>query len=158
MKKVLKDLILFLTAYCIYIALEVTFRGYSYILMGIVAGISFLLIDSLNNNLSWDMPVTLQMALGCIFITILEIISGEFALRVLDVRMWDYSNMWGNAFDALFCPLFSFLWYLLSGVAIILGDAINYYVLHDDPRPYYRIWSWSGKKYYLLERICYDRK
>lgn len=153
LKHLSKFLMLFLTGYCVYIAIEVSFRGYSYVLMGIVGGICMLLINPINNNISWDMPLVLQMFVSAIIISILEIIAGKFALHILGVRMWDYSNMWGNAFESLFCPLFACAWFLLSGAAIVLCDMIDYYILHGI-RPYYRIWSWKGKRHYLPERKC----
>ena len=38
--KAKKYLLFFLLGYCIYIAIEVTYRGYSFRLMGIAAGVS----------------------------------------------------------------------------------------------------------------------
>ena len=154
LKNLSKFLLLFLTGYCVYIAIEVSFRGYSYVLMGLVGGICVLLINPINDHISWDMPLVLQMSVSAIIISVLEVIAGKFALHILDVRMWDYSNMWGNAFEALFCPLFAVAWFFLSGVAIVLCDAINYYVLHEEIRPYYRLWNWNGKKHFLPERMC----
>lgn len=93
------------------------------------------------------------MIIGGVIITIIEVVSGLFALNVLHIRMWDYSNMWGSCFDGLVCPLFSLFWVLLSGVGIILADAINFYVLHEEPRPYYR--CINGKVFFMMpRRIC----
>lgn len=94
--------------------------------------------DKINNKISWDMPLAFQMLLGGMLVTALEVLSGEFALYVLNTRMWDYSGQWMAMCDNLICPLFSLCWVMLSGVAIILADAINYYVLHDDQQPYYK--------------------
>lgn len=154
LKRLINKLVLFMTGYCVYIALEVSFRGYSYILMGIVGGICLLLIDPINDFISWDMPLILQMGVSALIISIAEVLFGKFALHIMGIRMWDYSNMWGNAFESLFCPLFSVAWFLLSGVALVFCDTINYYALHQKIRPYYRICSWKGKKHYLLERKC----
>lgn len=137
-KYLFKNFILFITGLCIYTTIEVWFRGYSYRLMGLVGGILMCLLDKLNDRISWDIPLLIQMSLGGIIITILELLSGEFALHILGTRMWDYSGQWMAMCDNLICPLFSFIWIWLSGVAIILSDTINYYVLHDKQQPYYR--------------------
>lgn len=135
--QLLKYLIIFVTGYCMYIATEVSFRGYSYILMGIVGGIAFVTISTINDKISWDIPLIVQMLIGGVIITLFELVAGLFSRHVLNIEMWDYSNQWGN-FLGLICPLFSVVWVLLSFVPIILSDAICYYALHENPRPYYK--------------------
>ena len=139
MKKIIyKNLILFVVGFCLYITIETLFRGYSYLWSGIMGGLAVVILDKINNYISWDIPLIIQMLIGGIVITVIEAITGLIALKVFGVRMWDYSNLWGSALYGLVCPLFSFFWVLLSGVGILLADAINYYVLHEEPRPYYR--------------------
>ena len=152
-KHILKNLILFLVGLCIYTTIEVWFRGYSYRLMGLVGGCIMCVLDKINDRLSWDLPLICQMILGGAFVTVLELLSGEFALYVLGVRMWDYSGQWMSMCDNLICPLFSLIWIALSGVAIVLSDAINYYLLHDEQRPYYN--RFKGSLLYVMpERQC----
>lgn len=150
-KNIFKNILLFIIGFCLYITIEVLFRSYSYPLMGVVGGISLIIVDKINDRISWDMPLILQCIIGGLIITILELLSGEFALHILNVRMWDYSGMWLSSFDNLLCPLFSFFWCLLACVGIILADCFNYYVMHDEQRPYYRIFN---KIYYLPIREC----
>lgn len=136
-RQLLKNLVIFVTGYCMYIATEVSFRGYSFILMGIVGGLSFVVISSLNNKISWDMPLLVQMLIGGGIITAFEFGAGLFSRYVLQIEMWDYSNLPGNILG-LVCPQFTLLWVILSFVPIVLCDAICYYALHDNPQPYYR--------------------
>lgn len=136
-----------------YIAIEVSFRGYSYVLMGIVAGIIFLLVDPINDKISWDITLPIQMIIATFIILLLELLSGEFSLHVLGIRMWDYRNLPYNLFEGLICPQFAVIWYFLSGIAIVLCDCINYYLMHDHVDPYYRFTK-NGKKHYLPKRIC----
>lgn len=154
MKKVFfSKLLLFVVGMCVYTTIEVLFRGYSYRLMSLVGGISLLILDAINDRVSWTIPLVIQMVIGGIAITILELISGEFGLHVLGIRMWDYSNQWMPLCDNFICPLFSFFWVLLSGVGIILADAINYYVLHSEMRPIYL--KLNGDGWFMLpERLC----
>ena len=37
------------------------------------------------------------------------------SLKVMHLRLWDYTNCWGNI-QGLICPLFSFFWALLGAV------------------------------------------
>lgn len=152
-KQILKNIILFLTGLCIYTTIEIWFRGVSFRLMGIVGGIIMVLEDKINDHISWDIPLIIQMFIGGALVTALELVSGEFALYILGIRMWDYSGQWMSMCNNLICPLFSFVWGLLSGVAIMLADAINYYLLHDNQRPYYRKLN-GNILYQMPERIC----
>ncbi|MDO4487826.1 MAG: putative ABC transporter permease [Eubacteriales bacterium] len=47
--------------------------------------------------------------------TLIEYLSGIFSLKYLKVRLWDYSDCWGNI-QGIICPLYSFFWALLGGV------------------------------------------
>lgn len=45
----------------------------------------------------------------------IEYIAGLFCLRVAKVRLWDYSNNWGNV-QGIICPTFSLIWAALGAV------------------------------------------
>ncbi|MBQ7875081.1 MAG: putative ABC transporter permease [Oscillospiraceae bacterium] len=47
--------------------------------------------------------------------TAVEYIAGIFCLKFLKVRLWDYSENFGNV-QGIICPLFSFFWAVLSAV------------------------------------------
>lgn len=122
-----------------YITIEVLFRGYSYPLMGICGGIAVLLLDKINDRISWDVDIILQGLCGSVLVTSFELIIGELALHTTLVpQMWDYSNTPLN-FDGVICFPFSLAWFFLSIVAILVADAINYYVFEELPTPYYKL-------------------
>ena len=64
--------------------------------------------------------------------------------------MWDYSNMLLN-YDGVICIPFSLLWILVSILGIFVADAYNYYLFHEEPRPYYYM---LGKKITMPKRYC----
>ena len=136
----LKKIIMFSTGFCVYITVEVCFRGYSYITMGVCGGLLFLLIDSINNKISWDLDILLQGVLGSCAITLCELIVGEVCLLLGKSPMWNYTNMPLN-FDGVICVPFSLLWIGLSIVAVFIADAINYYVFKEKPVPYYKLFG-----------------
>ena len=121
-KHILKYLILFLVGYCVYIAIEVTFRNYSFPLMGIVGAISFILIDRINEVMPWDTDLIIQSVIGSLIVTMFELIVGEGLKFFNQPPMWDYSSLPLN-FDGVICLPFSLLWVLLSAIAIFLADA-----------------------------------
>lgn len=60
----------------------------------------------------------LGMALS---MTLIEYIAGLISVKVFKVRLWNYSDCWGNI-QGLICPLFSFLWAVLG--------ALYYFLVH----------------------------
>ena len=108
--------------------------------MGVCGGLLFLLIDSINNKISWDLDILLQGVLGSCAITLCELIVGEVCLLLGKSPMWNYTNMPLN-FDGVICVPFSLLWIGLSIVAVFIADAINYYVFKEKPVPYYKLFG-----------------
>lgn len=53
--------------------------------------------------------------------TVIEYIAGWISLHCFRVRLWDYSNNWGNI-SGLICPLYSFFWWVLG--------AVYYFLIH----------------------------
>ena len=51
----------------------------------------------------------------------LEYLAGIVCLDVFKVRLWDYSDMWGNI-RGIICPLFSLIWAVLG--------AVYYFLIH----------------------------
>ena len=89
-----KNIVLFLVGYCVYIAIEVTYRGYSHIGMGICGGLAIILIDKINDYISWDTDILIQGSIGSLIITSFELVIGEIALHTdIFPVMWDYSNL-----------------------------------------------------------------
>lgn len=141
--KILKNIILFIVGFCAYITIEVLWRGYSYALMGVCGGLAIVILDKINNKISWNTDILLQGLSGSLLITLFELVIGEIALRTsLLPIMWDYSNVPFN-YDGVICLPFSIVWLFISIAAIMLADAINYYVFHEYPKPYYKLF---GKK------------
>ena len=139
-KRLLKFLIMFFVGYFCYMGIEVMFRGYTYILMGITGGIAFILIDKINDIFSFEMDILLQSVIGSAIVTFLELIIGR-TLQMLNLPpMWDYSDLPLN-YNGVICLPFSCLWVILVFFVIILADAINYYLFHEDPIPYYKLFG-----------------
>ncbi len=53
--------------------------------------------------------------------TVIEYIAGFISLKYYHVRLWDYTDQWGNI-QGIICPLFSVLWAILG--------AIYYFFIH----------------------------
>lgn len=138
MKIIIKNIILFAVGYCVYIAIEVTYKGFSYPLMGLCGGLALMIMDKINDYISWDIDIIIQGSIGSIIITFFELIIGEISLHTdfLPI-MWDYSNVLLN-FDGVICLPFSLIWIGLSIIGILVTDTINYYIINIQPCPYYK--------------------
>ena len=53
--------------------------------------------------------------------TLIEYIAGLIFVKGMNVKLWDYSQMWGNI-QGIICPLFSFFWAVLA--------AVYYFLIH----------------------------
>ena len=58
-----------------------------------------------------------------ICMTLIEYIAGILALKIIKVRLWDYTNEWGNI-QGIICPKFSMFWAALG--------AIYYFFIHPN--------------------------
>ena len=152
MNSIIKYLILFYVGFTTYISIETLFRGYSFLLMGIVGAICFLMFDKINEYIPWKMDLLLQGIIGSLITTGFELIIG-LSIKILNLKpMWDYSMEWMN-YKGVICPLFSFLWIWLAIIGIIVADCINYYLLWNGDRPVYKLLNFIKIKF--PKRICY---
>ena len=77
-----------------------------------------------NINLGSEIADTVVLLLAmALAMTVIEYIAGIISFKYFHVRLWDYSNEWGNI-QGIICPKFSLFWGLL-GVAY-------YYLVHPN--------------------------
>lgn len=67
----------------------------------------------------WN-KVVLFIAMA-VAMTVIEYIAGVIFILGMHIKLWDYSDQWGNI-KGIICPLFSFFWALLS--------AAYYFLIH----------------------------
>lgn len=132
-----KNLFMYYIGFVTYIAIEVIYRGHSHWSMGIVGGLSFILIGALNSKCSYNFDLLLQMLLSTAIITALELISGLVLNRWLGLNIWDYSSLKYNFLGQISLH-FSLIWFPLSMAAIFLDDWLRYY-LFEESKPHYKL-------------------
>lgn len=79
---------------------------------------------NLVENPFWNKVVLFFVMAICM--TVVEYISGIMTLRITKVRLWDYTNEWGNI-QGIICPKFSLIWAVLGAVYYFL---IHPYILN----------------------------
>lgn len=136
--KILKNIVLFFAGFCVYLAIEIMYRNETYFYSGLMGGMALVVIDKLNDRISWDMDLLLQGVIGSCVVTFMELVIGLSMLRFQSMPvMWDYSNIPLN-YCGIICLPFSLAWIFLSFVGVFFADAINYYVFEEMPVPYYK--------------------
>lgn len=152
-KHLLKDILIFSACGGTYYGLEILFRGYSNWTMFLCAGIIGLLASLLNNFFTFDMLLQWQLGISAVIATAIEGITGIMLCYFNNGvnPVWDYSQLWGTFFCGQCNILFCIIWAILSFVAILIGDSIEYYVFNEGERPYYCInshgvWFWLPRK------------
>lgn len=137
MRQIIKYGFLGLIGGLIYVTLEILWRGYSHWTMGVLGGICFICLGLINEILSWETPLVLQMLIGGTIITVLEFITGCIVNLWLGWNIWDYSQYKFNILGQISLRS-SIGWYFLSSVGIILDDYIRYWFFGEE-KPRYKI-------------------
>ena len=136
-KLIIKYTVLFIIGGLVYMSLEFFWRSYTHWTMGVLGGICFICLGLINEILSWETPLALQMLIGSTIITILEFITGCIVNLWLGWNVWDYSNLPLNLLGQICLP-FSILWYFISAIGIVIDDYIRY-IYFDEERPRYKL-------------------
>lgn len=137
-KQLFKYVVLFLIGGATYFCIEMLWRGHSHWTMFIVGGICFIFCGGINEWFDWDMPLWKQMLICSVGITAIEFLAGIAINLIFKLNVWDYSNQPFNILGQI-CLLYSFLWFLLSLLAIVADDFLRYWLFNEE-KPHYRLW------------------
>lgn len=82
---------------------------------------------------AWLDAVLIILLMG-LSMTLIEYIAGLIFIRGMKIRLWDYSDRWGNI-QGIICPLFTFFWFIVSAVFYFFIDdsvlkALTWFVHH----------------------------
>lgn len=142
MRYVLGKLGLFTSCGFIYYMIECFFRGYSHWSMFILAGLlGAFVIGGVNDILSFELGYIKQVLIVTALCAISEGICGLIVNVWLGLNVWDYSTMpWGTFFFGQCNVIFCMVWLLIIGLfGIFYCDGYEYYIMKQDPCPYYKI-------------------
>lgn len=130
--KAMKIFTLFAVGALIYGMIEISVRGFTHITMGLLGGLSMVMIHLLNDERRRGMNYFLQLFIAASFITAIEFFAGEILNRRLHMNIWDYSDIPLN-FDGQICLPFVFLWIILAALGTALDDLIRW-KMFKEPR------------------------
>jgi len=137
LSRLVKYVTLLLWGGTVYYIIELLYRGHSHESMFILGGLCFLSIGALNNYLPWRMLMWVQMIIGGIVITVLELIAGMILNVWLGLGIWCYADTWGSAFWGQISIPFTLAWIALSLVAIVLDDFLRWKIFAQERPTYY---------------------
>ena len=122
------------TVFCIgalgYGIIELLFRGYTHITMGILGGMCFLFMSILNYYRTSLASLLVCAVISGIFITVLEGAMGYFLNLRLHMNVWDYSKNSYNLHGQI-CLKFSLAWILLSFFVMPLESFLSNKLFND---------------------------
>lgn len=148
-KKIIEYVFLWVLGGCIYYNIEVLFRGYSHYSMFILGGICLVLIGLINEILSWDTYIEIQVFIGLSCVLVLEFITGCIVNLWLGLNVWDYSNMPLNLLGQI-CVPFAIIWIPLILIAILIDDYIRYKLFAEE-KPRYKSFIYEKIKTLLTK-------
>ncbi len=98
-----------------------------------VTGLYFLSLIPLNTGMVWLDALLMILIMGAAM-TVIEYIAGLIFIKGMGIKLWDYSNQWGNL-QGIICPLFSFFWLVVAAVFYFVVDgpvveAVAWFVGH----------------------------
>ncbi len=123
MKKVKKEVTIFIIGGLGYGALEILWRGYTHWAMLLAGGICFVMFSHIAKRYS-KRSLVFKAILCALGVTAVEAVFGIVFNMVLKENIWDYSHLPFNVMGQI-CLLYSFLWGLLGVVFVPLADFLN---------------------------------
>ena len=154
-KHILKNITIFGVCGLVYYFGEIIFKSNhtSDWTMFLCAGLIGLIASLLNNFFTFDMLLQWQLGISAVIATAIEGITGVILAYFNNGvnPVWDYSQLWGTFCYGQCNVFFCMIWAVLSFVAILIGDSIEYYIFNESERPYYCInshgvWFWLPRK------------
>lgn len=115
-----------------YMFIEILWRGYTHWSMGIVGGICFAIIYTIENVLKNTNFATKALLSAC-SVTVIELITGLIVNKYFHLSVWDYSNMRFN-FMGQISLVYSILWFFLCIPAHFLCRILRHRVFGALPR------------------------
>ena len=98
-----------------------------------LVGLFAISIIPINTGMQWLDDLLIILIMG-VSMTLIEYIAGLIFIKGMKIKLWDYSDRWGNI-QGIICPLFSLFW-LLVGVFFYyvidapVIDAVTWFVHH----------------------------
>jgi len=74
----------------------------------------------INTGKAWADALIMVAIIGVIM-TLIEYVTGLIFIKGMKIKLWDYTNRWGNI-QGIICPLFSFFWLVIGALYYFVID------------------------------------
>lgn len=105
-----------------YCLLELIWRGYTHISMGLAGGLCFSGLYYIEDNYK-DLNIFVKCLIGSVLITFVELMVGLTVNIGMELMVWDYSDRFLNIMGQV-CPLLSLVWFGISFPAYKLCERL----------------------------------
>lgn len=98
-----------------------------------VVGLFAISLIPIETGMYWLDSILIILIMTAVMV-LLEYISGLIFIKGLKIKLWDYSDRWGNI-QGIICPLFSFFWLIVCAfyyfiIDPFVIDAVLWFVRH----------------------------
>lgn len=83
-------------------------------------GLYLICLIPINTGYAWA-DALITIAIMGVVMTVIEYIAGLIFIKGMKIKLWDYSNRWGNI-QGIICPLFSLFWTLVGALFYFVID------------------------------------
>lgn len=85
-----------------------------------VVGLYFICLIPINTGFGWLDAVLTILIMGAAM-TLIEYVAGLIFIKGMKIKLWDYSDRWGNI-QGIICPLFSLFWTAVGALFYFVID------------------------------------
>lgn len=85
-----------------------------------VSALYLICLIPINTPYYWVNALITILIMG-VAMTVIEYIAGLIFIKGMHIKLWDYTNRWGNI-QGIICPLFSLLWTLVGALFYFVID------------------------------------
>jgi uncharacterized membrane protein len=85
-----------------------------------LVGLYLICLIPINTGAVWADKLIMVIIMG-IAMTLIEYIAGVIFIKGMKIKLWDYTNRWGNI-QGIICPLFSLFWTIVGAIYLFVID------------------------------------
>ena len=85
-----------------------------------VVGMYLICLIPIDTGMPW-LNALITIAIAGVTMTLIEYLAGLIFIKGMRVKLWDYTNRWGNI-QGIICPLFSLIWLVVAALYYFVID------------------------------------
>lgn len=85
-----------------------------------VVGMYLICLIPIDTGMPW-LNAVITIAIAGVVMTVIEYLAGIIFIKGMRVKLWDYTNRWGNI-QGIICPLFSLIWLAVAALYYFVID------------------------------------